>query len=71
MYSNTTVKISVRFDIFGLVFISEMTQMNNDYLSSIWTKDLWKREFHYLKIENFKPQEKTILRELNFYRKTH
>lgn len=56
------MKIPVKSDKFELLLISEVTQMNNDYLSSIWTKDLWKREFQFLKIENFKSQEKTILR---------
>lgn len=38
------MKIPVQSDKFGLLLISEVTQMNNDYLSSIWTKDLWIRE---------------------------
>lgn len=35
MYFHTTMKIPVQFDIVGLLFISEVTQMNNNYLSSI------------------------------------
>lgn len=56
MYSHITMKMPIHFGKIGLLLNSEVTQMNGNYLSSIWTKDLWEKEFQYLKIEKFRSQ---------------